>query len=103
MQTTCITSNQMHYRRGNRFHGFSRVVSVIDKIAQTPLFSSKMVSFLLTLSADVREGYYSCCHMCLCVCVSIFSILPSHTFKRPTRGISSYSAENAVKLKSCFI
>ena len=38
--------------------------------------------------------------VCLCVCVSIFSILPSHTFRHPTRGISDYSAENAVKLKS---
>ena len=38
----------------------------------------------------------------LCVCVSVFSILPSRAFRRPTRGISSYSAENAVKLKSRF-
>ena len=78
MQTTCITSNQKHYRRGNRFHGFSRVVSVIDKIAQTPLFSSKMVSFLLTLSADAREGYYSCCHVSVCVCVHFLYSAFSH-------------------------
>ena len=32
----------------------------------------------------------------LCVCVSIFSTL--RAFRRPTRGISSYSAKNAVKL-----
>ena len=36
-----------------------------------------------------------------CVCVSVFSILPSHTFRRSMRGISSYySTGNAVKLKS---
>ena len=36
-----------------------------------------------------------------CVCVSVFSILPSHTFGRTMRGISSYySTGNAVKLKS---
>ena len=37
--------------------------------------------------------------VCVCVCVSVFSILPSRAFRRPTRGISSYSVENAVKLK----
>ena len=36
----------------------------------------------------------------LCVCVSVFYILPSHTFRRAMRGISSYSTGNAVKLKS---
>ena len=34
------------------------------------------------------------------LCVSVFSILPSCAFRRPTRGISSYSAENAVKLEN---
>ena len=41
--------------------------------------------------------------VCLSVCVSIFSILPSCAFRRPTRGISSYSAENAAKIKSHFL
>ena len=36
----------------------------------------------------------------LCVCVSVFYILPSHTFRRAMRGISSYSTGNTVKLKS---
>ena len=49
----------------------------------------------------MREGYSSC-PVCLCVCVSIFSILPSRAFRHSTRGISGYSAENAVKLKSRF-
>ena len=39
----------------------------------------------------------------LCVCVSVFSILPSCAFRCPTRGISGYSAGNAVKLKNCFL
>ena len=46
----------------------------------------------------MREDYSSC-PVCLFVCVSVASILPSHAFRCPTRGISSYSAENAVKLK----
>ena len=39
---------------------------------------------------------------CLSVCMSVFSNLPSRTFRRPTKGISGYSSENAVKLKSIF-
>ena len=31
------------------------------------------------------------------MCVSVFSILPSRAFRRLTRGISSYSAKNAVR------
>ena len=34
--------------------------------------------------------------------VSFFRILPSHVFRRPTRGISGYSAGNAAT-KSCFL
>ena len=45
------------------------------------------------------EGYSSCP---VCLCMSIFSILPSCTFGHPMRGISSHSAENAVKLQSHF-
>ena len=41
--------------------------------------------------------------VCVCVCVSVFSILPSRAFRRSMRGISGYSAENAVKLKSRFL
>ena len=41
--------------------------------------------------------------LCVCMCVSVFSILPSHAFRHPMRGISGYSAENAVKLKSRFL
>ena len=44
-----------------------------------------------------------CVSVCLCLCVPIFSILPFCAFRRPMRGISSYSAENAVKLKSRFL
>jgi len=50
----------------------------------------------------MREDYSSC-PVCLFVCVSVASILPSHAFRCPTRGISSYSAENAVKLKKHFL
>ena len=39
----------------------------------------------------------------LCVCVSVFSNLPSHAFRHPTRGISEYSVENAIKTKSRFL
>ena len=58
---------------------------------------------LLTLGAHAQEGYSSCpvC-LCVCVCVSILSILPSCAFRRPTRGISGCSVENAVKLKAVF-
>ena len=41
--------------------------------------------------------------LCVCMCVSVFSILPSHAFRRPTRGISGYSVGNAVKMKSRFL
>ena len=41
--------------------------------------------------------------VCVSVCVPVFSILPSRAFRRPTRGTSGYSAENAVKLKSRFL
>ena len=41
--------------------------------------------------------------MCLYVCVSVFSILPSYTFRHPMRGISGYSAGNVVKLKRYFL
>ena len=34
-----------------------------------------------------------CVCVCLSLCVSVFSILPSQTFRRLTRGISSYSVE----------
>ena len=47
----------------------------------------------------MREGYSSrtVC-VCVCVCMSVFSILPSRAFRRQMRGISGYSAGNAVKL-----
>ena len=51
-----------------------------------------------------NEGYSShseCVYVC--VCVSVFSILPSRAFRRPTKGISGYSMGNAVKLKSRFL
>ena len=32
------------------------------------------------------------------LCVSTFSSLPSHAFRRPMRGISGYSSENSLKL-----
>ena len=41
--------------------------------------------------------------LCVCVCVSVFCILPSRTFRDPPRGISGYSAETAVNLKSCLL
>ena len=40
-----------------------------------------------------------CLCVCVCVCVSAFSILPSRTSRCPTRGSSSYSMGNVVKLK----
>ena len=57
---------------------------------------------LLTLSSHVREGYSSC-PVCLCVCVFVFCVLPSHAFRRPTRGINSCSMENARNIKSRFL
>ena len=41
--------------------------------------------------------------VCVSVCVSIFCILPSRAFRHLTRGISSYSAENAGNKKTCFL
>lgn len=49
----------------------------------------------------MREGYSSSFVVSVCVCVSVLSILPSCAFRRP-RGISNYSVENAVKLRSRF-
>ena len=40
--------------------------------------------------------------VCVSVCVSVFCVLPSCAFRRPTRGISGYSAENAAKNKKTF-
>ena len=73
---------------------------IIEDLLGLKLFS--FISLLLILGAHAREGYSSC-PVCLCVCVSVFSILPSRAFRRSTRGISGYSAENAVKLKSRFL
>ena len=46
-------------------------------------------------SARMRSEGYSSRSVCLCVCVSVFSILSSRAFRRPTRGISGYSAGSA--------
>ena len=44
------------------------------------------------------KGYSSCLCVYVSVCVSIFSILHSRAFRCPTKGINSYSMENAVKM-----
>ena len=50
----------------------------------------------------MREEDYSTCPVCVCVCVSVFSILLCRGFRHPKRGISSYRTENAVKLIAIF-
>ena len=75
-----------------------------------PKFASSLVSVMHDRYSDyswIVNPRRACARrvtvVVLCVCLSVFSILPSHTVRHPTRGISSYSAGNAVKPTSCFL
>ena len=56
-------------------------------------------NFAVAIWKDVINPQRACTSrvtvVVLCVCVSVFCILPSCAVRHPSRGISSYSTENA--------
>ena len=66
-------------------------------------FCPVLASVLLTLGAHAQQVTVVVLCVCVCVCLPVFSILPSRAFRRPLRGVSGYSAGNAVKLESHFL
>ena len=68
----------------------------------TRLRSEKLVAFINPHRACASRVTVVVLCVCLSVYVSTFCILLSRTFRRPTRGISGYSAENAAKNKKPF-
>ena len=74
-------------------------------LANDAVTNNKQVLLYSLPLAHMHNEIYSSCPvclsvcMCVCMCVSAFSILPSRTSRCPTRGSSSYSMGNVVKLK----
>ena len=64
------------------------------------LLSLQQLLGLYALPLPIFNPLHACVRrvtvVVLCVCVSVFSIVPSCAFRCPTRGISGYSTENEV-------
>ena len=76
----------------------------VSKSLQTGLsgFQKSELSFVTNPRRACARGLHVVV-LYVCVSVSVFSILAFRAFRHPTRGISGYSTENAVKLKSRFL
>ena len=68
----------------------------VVRTLQSAIARDRWPNNLLTLDAHAQRGLRCLLSVCM-------SALSSRAFRRPTRGMSGYSAENCVKLNSPFL